>query len=665
MIIIRRLVFMVVVLALTVMFLASCSGPDEKKTNFFNKGKELYEKEDYVRARLELKNAVQIDPKFSEGYHLLGLIAMKTRNLRAAYGNFSRAVELDPGNLDSHVQIGGLLLSSGKVDGALAKADLVLKNDADNENANILKGSVLLAKKNTDDALRFLKDVVGSKIHKPDGYLLLSLAYQLKGDEKNAEKTLWAGVKANEKSVSLYLPLINLALKRKQTEDAIKLARIIIDIEPKVTNHRLTLASILWDSGKEHQAVEILKNTVSAEPRKEELWIQVAGFYIVKNKPEKAEQVLKDGIHQNAKSFLIRFTLVDLLASMKSYDQAIAVLKDCQSMDKDPASQNIIQTKNTLARIYLALNDLDKAKLYIAEVIKESPNNSDANYIKGMIHLHNKEGVQAVSAFRVVVNERPQFIPGYINLADAHLLNNETNIAFDTIKNALKDMPNSRELIKALARLHISQRNYKEAEKQYQKILDANPKDLEVRADMGDLFQMAGESDRAEKEYMEIKQQAPKQPLGYMKLSTSYIGRQKWDKAITELEQLLQIQPDFWPAANDLAFLLADHGQGKKYLDRALTLAKNAQSLNPSNPDLMDTLGWVYYRKNDIKTAIEWLENAWAGSPKNPVVNYHMGMAYYKFGNTEKAKEYLQLALNSKVVFTGREQAEKIIAGRK
>ena len=40
-------------------------GPKEKKLKFYNKGKELYEKGDYVKAKLEIKNAIQIDPKYA------------------------------------------------------------------------------------------------------------------------------------------------------------------------------------------------------------------------------------------------------------------------------------------------------------------------------------------------------------------------------------------------------------------------------------------------------------------------------------------------------------------------------------------------------------------------------------------------------------------------
>jgi tetratricopeptide (TPR) repeat protein len=297
----------------------------------------------------------------------------------------------------------------------------------------------------------------------------------------------------------------------------------------------------------------------------------------------------------------------------------------------------------------------------VEEVIKASPKNGDANYLKGMMHLQNREGVQAVSAFRVVVNERPQFIPGYVGLADAHLLNNETRIAFDTLQNALKIKPDSRDVIRALARIYAVQKDFRNAEAQQRRILNANPDDLEVRADMGDLFQAAGDFPRAEKEFGEIKRRAPKMSLGYLKLSGCFMAQKKWDGAMAELDRILQINPNISSVANDLAFMLADHGRGVKDLDRALTLARKAQSLNPENPALSDTLGWVHYRLGNMKQAVEWLTKAQAGMPQNPVINYHLGMAYHKSGNDGKAKEYLQMALGSKAGFPGRDEAQKTL----
>jgi len=210
--------------------------------------------------------------------------------------------------------------------------------------------------------------------------------------------------------------------------------------------------------------------------------------------------------------------------------------------------------------------------------------------------------------------------------------------------------------------LYTAQKDFRNAESQYRRILDANPKDLEVRADLGDLMLRAGDFKRAEGEYADIKRRAPDHPLGYVKLSACYMAQQKPDRAIAELEKVLRQHPDLWSPMNDLAYLLGDYGRGGKDLDRALLLVQKARSLSPENPAILDTLGWVYYRRGEVNQAIEWLDKAHVGNAVSPVINFHLGMAYNKTGNSEKAREHLRIALASKGSFPGKDEAEKTMA---
>ncbi len=125
----------------------------------------------------------------------------------------------------------------------------------------------------------------------------------------------------------------------------------------------------------------------------------------------------------------------------------------------------------------------------------------------------------------------------------------------------------------------------------------------------------------------------------------------------------MRLHPEQWSTINDLAFLLSEYGSGKKDLDRALVLAEKAKSLNPDNPNIFDTLGWIHYRRGEVKQAIEWLGKAQAMNAGNSIVNFHLGMAYNQAGNPGKAKEYLQVALASKGGFPGKDEAEKAMAG--
>lgn len=640
-----------------------CSSPEEKKARFYNKGKELYEKDDYAKARVELRNALQIDPKYADAYYLLGLVSLKSGDARAAYGAFKKTVELVPQHWDAHVRIGRFLLSAGQSDETLEKAELILKADPKHEEGLILKSAALLQKKDVDSAKKLLESVIGKEVRKADGYFFLATAYSQKGDRQAAEKILKEGIAVNPKATALYLSLADLAMKEKKPEDAIDLLRKVIEIEPDLLQHRIALANLLVSLGREQEGLDGMKAYVAADPQKEDRWIQVAQYFSTRTKPEVVEQQLLEGIRQNAKSFKIRFALSEFYLATKRPDQALAVLQQCLGLERDQAHQNILKTKNTLARVYFDRQDITRAKQYADEVIKESPKDAEANFLVGTIHLRRQETVQAIAAFRTVVSSNPKFIPGHISLAEAHMLNKEPNLATDTLQNALKQEPDSRELQRALARNAAQQKDFKTAEARFRDMLKKQPDDVEVRADLGDLLLLTGDLKRAETEYNDIKRKLPNHPIGYTKLSALYGAQKKWDRAIAELENLVRVQPELWSALNDLAYLLAEHSSGKKDLDRALALAEKARMLNPENAAVLDTTGWIHYLRGEFDKAVTLLVAAQSKDSGNVIINYHLGMAQFKAGNVAKAKEHLKLALASKAAFPGKAEAEKVMAG--
>jgi TolA-binding protein len=90
---------------LVLTLIAGCGGPEQKKMKFYNKGKALYEKGDYVKAGLEFRNAIQIDPKFADAYYMGGMVALRQGDYRRAFGGFSKVVELDPKHIKANIEL--------------------------------------------------------------------------------------------------------------------------------------------------------------------------------------------------------------------------------------------------------------------------------------------------------------------------------------------------------------------------------------------------------------------------------------------------------------------------------------------------------------------------------------------------------------------------------
>ena len=362
-----------------ILLFAGCSTPEEKKMGYYSKAKTLYAQDELVKAQIELRNAIRIDPKFADAYYLLAMVDLKSGNVRGAYGGLIKTVELAPRNIPAQLQIGRLFLAAGLKDKAMEKAEIALGIDGKNKEAMLLKASVLLSQKQTDKAESILNMVYEKGDRDPDIYLLLASSFFQKGNKKEAEGILVKGARNHPNTVSLLLFLESIYRQENRISEATAILRRIIIIEPKNTSYRLDLANLLWGASQKEQGINLLADFIKSEPGNETNRISVARFYSGKGMMDRGENVLKEGLLANKNSFELHYALSDLYAGTGQYDKALEILNQCLSIKDDPTNPDIIETKSFLADLYLKKGDIEKASLTADEVIRLSPKSAEAH----------------------------------------------------------------------------------------------------------------------------------------------------------------------------------------------------------------------------------------------------------------------------------------------
>ena len=134
--------------------------------------------------------------------------------------------------------------------------------------------------------------------------------------------------------------------------------------------------------------------------------------------------------------------------------------------------------------------------------------------------------------------------------------------------------------------------------------------------------------------------------------------REDFETAKTHYENTLKVNPTFAPAANNLAWILSEEGGN---LDVALSYAETARGVRPDDPNIADTLGWIYYKKNAFLKATSLLREAAEKLQDNPVVRYHLGMAHMKKGDKAEAQKALKAALKLSDSFRGADEAKRAL----
>ena len=87
--------------------------------------------------------------------------------------------------------------------------------------------------------------------------------------------------------------------------------------------------------------------------------------------------------------------------------------------------------------------------------------------------------------------------------------------------------------------------------------------------------------------------------------------------------------------------IMADHDID---LPRAETLIRKSLAMMPDNPAVLDSLGWVRFKRGDSKGALEHLERAYLLA-HDPEIAAHWGEALWKGGQQQEARRVFAGAL--------------------
>tara|TARA_Y100001934_G_scaffold282085_1_gene394334 strand:+ start:1067 stop:2767 length:1701 start_codon:yes stop_codon:yes gene_type:complete len=100
-----------------------------------------------------------------------------------------------------------------------------------------------------------------------------------------------------------------------------------------------------------------------------------------------------------------------------------------------------------------------------------------------------------------------------------------------------------------------------------------------------------------------------------------------------DMRRLIEIDPENAHAYNALGYTLADKTDR---LAEALELIEKALVLLPGDPFILDSLGWVHYRRGDLALALEYLQLAMDQRPDAEIAA-HLGEVLWQLGDKEQA----------------------------
>jgi tetratricopeptide (TPR) repeat protein len=171
---------------------------------------------------------------------------------------------------------------------------------------------------------------------------------------------------------------------------------------------------------------------------------------------------------------------------------------------------------------------------------------------------------------------------------------------------------------------------------------DASPQArLNAEIEQAQLLSNGGEADQSLARIDDALARFPAHPdLLYQKsILLEKAGRT--EAAIAQLESLYRERPLDGAISNALGFLLADHNRELARADRLITAALKSE---PDNPAILDSMGWLDYRRGNSREALPLLERAFRLAQDGDI-GAHWGEVLWSLGEKSKAREAWSRAL--------------------
>lgn len=493
------------------------------------------------------------------------------------------------------------------------------------------------------------------------GYALrsrLARLYALTGRLEQAAAAYQAAAALDPRrpeAVAARCELAALHLETRQVDKALAELEAVLKGNPAETRALLLKGKALLAKGEAVQATGALKAAVAAQPQATEPYVLLAQAQVMTGQPKEAKETLRQGL---------------------------AAIPEAREL------------RRALVRVSLAENDLSTAKAELDRLLAADPKDAGAWTDLGSLHVARGEMNQAERCFRKVAELNPKDHLTQYRLGLLAGQQGRFEEARRHFGRCLELSPDFGIAATAMVQTYLARQEQGKALKWLEARLAARPQDAWLHNMMGELKAMTGEAAAAERHFVKAQAAAVGWATPYNNLVLLYARTGQVDQAASRLkgefkakrsvraghllamlqetqrdyggarqtyEQVLSLDPEFILSANNLAFLLAEVFPGKDTLGRADKLSQQVLAQAPGDPYVLDTAGWVAYRRGDLSKAKTLLERALAHQPQVAVFNYHLGMVYLKERDNAQAKRCLERALQSGQGFLGMEEAKKAL----
>jgi tetratricopeptide (TPR) repeat protein len=609
--------------------------PNVRKQKFFAQGNRSFEQGNYPEALIFYGRALQIDPRFPDAHYKMARCYLNQGSWAAGYQELQRTIDLQPENWPAQLDLGQLLLAANKAQEAKDRALLILHGNSQHADAQMLLA-------NSDAVLGNLKVAV---------------------EEANEATEMAPGLAA------VFITLASIQMRAGALADAESNLKKAKSVDPASIVPMMMLGAFCQQQSRWEEAEREFASALNLAPKDATPRAALAGLYVSQGRDSLAEKILveaKEQLDNPAGYRMLGDYYLSRGENIKALQEFAALVAEHQSD---------FGVRKTYIQLLILNHQIEEAAQLNEEILKKSPQDTEARIFTGQIELQQRKLDQAVQTFKVALKNAPENAMGHFQLGLAFQEKGDSNQAESEWREALRLRPTFSEAWQALGTSATRRGEWKALES-----IGDQLKRIAPRFGEGYLFHATarvnqGDASGAEADLNQLLLIAPQRGIGYVKLGQLRLSQKRWNEAETffreglredsnsleavqglvsldlhrrnpsEALRLILAQIERRPADAGLYLLLGETRLQNKQPDEAEKALARAVEIDKQNVNALVLLAQVELTRGSDDQAISNYKRAIDLAPNMPQLQVALGGLYEKQGNWEAAQLVYQKAL--------------------
>jgi putative PEP-CTERM system TPR-repeat lipoprotein len=618
-------------------------------------------------ARIELKNAIQQNPKNAEAQRLLGELYVMQGYAKEGEKALARAMELGVDDDNAKITLGRALIMQGQFKRVIADIQKSSKaTAADGARILALHAEALLGLNRVDDGCATYGDAANLDPKLVEAYLGKARCVYIYGKPGDARAEVERALKVSPQSSDAWRWIGDLDQAAKKLAEAEAAYGKALDANPRdllalfgragVRAQQNNLIGAKGDIGaalkinanhphalylqgvlqyREHKLQDakntfetVLRNSPSYAPAI--LWLGLTNFAL--NNLEQASQRLGQYLKIDPGNSKVRALLGLTQARLGNKQEASETLKPLSNVDvSDPQSLAV------LGQAHLLLGEAERSARYLTSAVEKDPEATDPRIQLAAALLKKGDDEPAIEQLESVLRKEPGEHRAEMMLLGAWLRDKEYGKALKYIDELEAKNPSLATAHTYRAQVHILQKDLSGARKELETALQKSPGDSTAGGMLAAIAVQEKKPDEARKIFESVLKRNPNHLDTMMAMAQMEIRLNRLDEAKAILERAATVHSKAPAPAKMLAsgYLLArDPG-------KALEVTTEAIKANPDDIDLLQVRGAAQLLSGDPTAGISTFSRIVKLRPELAEAHFKLALAHTANRDSAQARKAL------------------------